>query len=343
MKRRSFEEFRSQAVLHWPEHVRDRLADISILPALLETQEQFIAVLKLADSNPLAWQAALGTSGKLTRPLFLKHLMVLSDFGGEPIDKIVPLRKLLGGDEMRFGWKDGTATYRFDCLADAKSATPNRLGVDGKGVFRDQPNKSGLVQDATMFLMFAGLSINNDIPSDYKDKCVAGSLLGCEEEIDQFVRQNYIRVSRIMQGGTANQLGAETQKFVRDELARTLQGWKIVTDASLPGVVHTAAGAKTNFDVVARSPSNKLFGIEVSFQVTTNSTIERKSKEAWSVQQAVHGAGHKVCYVLDGAGNINVRQAAVRRIFDHSDCTVAFSEQELARLAEYMKSVEGGA
>jgi hypothetical protein len=63
----------------------------------------------------------------------------------------------------------------------------------------------------------------------------------------------------------------------------------------------------------------------VTFQVTTNSVIQRKSLQAKVRQDMVHDAGHWICYVIDGAGNINIREAAVSNICDFSDCTVALS------------------
>jgi hypothetical protein len=51
----------------------------------------------------------------------------------------------------------------------------------------------------------------------------------------------------------------------------------------------------------------------------------------------IHAAGHKICYVIDGAGNINVRASAVRNICRFSDCTVAFSLPEIGVLAEFLQ------
>ena len=48
---------------------------------------------------------------------------------------------------------------------------------------------------------------------------------------------------------------------------------------------------------------------------------------------------HKICYVIDGAGNINVRKSAVGILCKNSDCTVAMSDSEIQHLASYFKSV----
>jgi hypothetical protein len=55
----------------------------------------------------------------------------------------------------------------------------------------------------------------------------------------------------------------------------------------------------------------------------------------------VHDAGHWICYVIDGAGNINIRQNAVRTICTYSDCTVALSIYEINLLADFMRQQAG--
>jgi len=90
---------------------------------------------------------------------------------------------------------------------------------------------------------------------------------------------------------------------------------------------------------VARSPNGNFCAIEVSFQVTTNSTIERKSGQAQARQKLLHSHGHKIAYVIDGAGNF-ARQSALRTISQYSDCTVSFMDVELDKLVEYLKTIE---
>ncbi len=55
----------------------------------------------------------------------------------------------------------------------------------------------------------------------------------------------------------------------------------------------------------------------------------------------LHQAGQHICYVIDGAGNMNFRERAVRIIMQFSDYTIAFSKAEVLRLAEYMQNTAG--
>ena len=191
-------------------------------------------------------------------------------------------------------------------------------------------------------LLYASQSTNgDDFPTEAREKCVIGSLLGKTDAIENFCKSNYLRVSRQVGGASANALGQVTQIYVADALRRRLAaGWTVTDNGSIPGVSVNGSSA-TTFDVVAVSRSRRYFGIEVSFQVTTNSTIERKAREAGGLQKAVHSSGGRICYVIDGAGNINVREQAVTTLCKHSDCTVSFSDAEMDVLAEYLTG-EGG-
>ncbi len=76
--------------------------------------------------------------------------------------------------------------------------------------------------------------------------------------------------------------------------------------------------------------------LEVSFQVTTNSVIERKAGQARSRFQQIEKAGYKIAYILDGAGNFQ-RENALETICTHSHCTVAFSRSELKVLCQFIQ------
>ena len=65
------------------------------------------------------------------------------------------------------------------------------------------------------------------------------------------------------------------------------------------------------------------------------SVVERKAKLAYDRQTLLHDKGHKVAYVVDGAGNFE-RRSFVQDLIDYSDCIVNFSEGDIKRLAGTM-------
>ena len=334
---RTLAELKENAILYWSPEIIERAASISVLPLLLKTQDKFISVLKLADTDPTKWKEILIASegGDLKGNLFLKHLMVLSDVGGEALNKYPPLSKFFPGGKMIYFWREKKYEYRFQRIQSKISLTNTALKVDGKKLFRGY-KLDAKMEDVVMLLLHCGASIGDTLPEDFKNKCLIGSLIGNSEEFENFVKQSYIRVSRIIGGATSNAMGQFAQSFVQEKLEERLPDWKFKKNGTLPCVSHTDDDTETTFDVVGISPNGDHFGIEVSFQFTTNAYIERKAGQAKERARRVHEVGHHICYVLDGAGNINIRENAARIICEYSDCTVALSTREIDVLAEFM-------
>jgi hypothetical protein len=199
------------------------------------------------------------------------------------------------------------------------------------------------MEDVVMLLLHGASSIGDSLPSKVKDSCMLGSLIGEPDELEKFVKQSYIRISSQLRGATSNAMGRIAEEFVVDTLRAELPNWSFERNGTLPNVSHTGGKTETTFDIVAISPNRTYFGIEVSFQFTTNSVIERKAGQAESRQKLVHEAGHYIAYVVDGAGNIKIREKAVGIICDYSDCTVALSSEEIGVLANFMRRKAGEA
>jgi hypothetical protein len=94
-----------------------------------------------------------------------------------------------------------------------------------------------------------------------------------------------------------------------------------------------------SYDIVAASPKGNYCAIEISFQVTTNSTIERKAGRAQTRQKQLSKRGQKIAYIIDGAGNFE-RSSALKAICQFSDCTVKFKDSELDKLVKFLISLD---
>jgi DpnII restriction endonuclease len=333
---RNLEELGNSALKFWPEHIIERERQTSIISRLLATQEKFISILYLADSSPDAWKTALTTTQDLPANLFLKHLMVLSDVGGENLDRFrAEFTMFFPDDEMVFEWNGEKHTYQFQSLAITRSWKNVSLGVDGPSL--STPSRlTPLIEDVAMFLLFAASC--TDIAGSEFAKCSIGDYIGKTEELDNFVRGRYIEVSKQTSGAESNTKGQLCQSYVKDFLDRALlqddPKWDLST-STIPDISHNDGHTDMSFDIVVKSPIGKYCAIEVSFQVTTNSVIERKGGQSASRQQALHDHGHKIAYVIDGAGNFQ-RRSAVQTICDHSDCTVSLRDDELMKLVKFL-------
>jgi len=325
-----------KAVLYWPTELAQKEQLVSIIPRLIGTQDKFISLLHVADSGPESWKTILFETKNFPANVFLKHLMVLADVGGEPLQRIkAGFRTIFPTNKMSYIWKGKKYEYQFKNIQKVGNVTNAALYVDGKR-FSSDHQLSPLMEDIAMLLLYGSTVQTDSIPEIIRDRCIIGNLIGEKQEIEKFVKQRYIWVSRITGGATSNTMGQIAQDYVRDILSANLPGWRIKRNGSIPGMSHNAGNTDISFDIVAMSPKKKWYAIEVSFQFTTNSVIERKAGQAEARAKLLHAAGHKIIYVIDGAGNF-ARVSALTTICKNSDCTVAFAPEEIDVLLTFLK------
>jgi hypothetical protein len=208
----------------------------------------------------------------------------------------------------------------------------SKMGIDGNSMAKELP-LDPIKRDMIMILIYGSTALNAQ-GADL-EKCEISSFLGKDEELDRYVRQKYIWVSRITGGANSNTQGQLAQTVVSDYLSKHLgEGYKVTKN----GLIKLNGYDKLSgmpFDIVIEKDRN-FIGVEVSFQVTTNSVIERKAGQAQDRQNLMHAMGYKIAYVMDGAGNFQ-RRSAVSNICKFSDCTVAYSEIEFGVLLEFIK------
>lgn len=337
---RNITELKTKAAMWWPEELKTKNALANVLPLLLKTQDDFLHLIVLSKNAPFQLFDLIKVA-KYPSNLFLKHLAVLADYGGEPIQRLgrsfkdlFPKSKGANGKYyFDFTWKEKTFRYEFKALP-VNGLNNKKLFIDGEGLIKEK-ELNDLTCDMIALLLFASTS-------EYAEHagliaCEIGTMLGNEDELIKFVKQRYITVSRITGGATANSLGqlaqSEIVRFLTKELG---DKYKIIRN----GYITIDGYEKKDgmpFDLVVEKGKKKV-GIEVSFQVTTNSTIERKAGQAADRQALVHESGYKIAYVLDGAGNFQ-RSSAISTICNHSDCTVAYTIAEFKVLSNWIKSV----
>ncbi|OFY62839.1 MAG: hypothetical protein A3H98_09725 [Bacteroidetes bacterium RIFCSPLOWO2_02_FULL_36_8] len=334
---RKIADLEANALKFWPPKIAETERNSSIIPKLIETQDKFISLLNIADAEPFAWLKVLATTKELSANLFLKHLMVLSDIGGEKLMRFKKeLPKIFENNTMEFAWNAENYSYKFQTLSGNKTWNNTYLKVDGVGLSTHQ-KLTPVIEDITNLLLFGGATLAENIPSDIEEKCTIGTLIGHKKELDAFVRQRYIWVSRITGGATANSLGNLAQKYVVDYLQDKLPKW----DFSKKQIQKISQNKRTllSYDIVAKSPKGKYCAIEVCFQVTTNSVIERKAGQAQDRLKQLHKRGHFISYIIDGAGNFE-RLSALRTLCQFSDCTVTLKDSELDLLSKFLLSLD---
>ncbi|QNP30723.1 MULTISPECIES: restriction endonuclease [Cylindrospermopsis] len=331
---RDINSLKSHATMWWPQNLRDKNATTSIIPRLLETQDDFISILQLSKNNPTQ-VFELAEAANFPANLFLKHLVVISDYGGELMKRlgesfttIFTKRDKTNKLVMDYVWKGKNHQYVFESMPIQSKLDNKKLNIDGKGLQFEEPF-DGLKRDITMILLYASTSDVSHCAA--LDLCTLGSILGDKVALEHHIKQKYILVSRITGGANANSLGQLAQSYILKYLKEKLgTEFYISSNERIP-----LQGTEISFDIVVTKADKKV-GIEISFQVTTNSTIERKAAQASERQALMTKASYKTAYVIDGAGNFE-RFAAISKICQHSDCTVAFSDSEFNILVDFLR------
>jgi hypothetical protein len=337
--RRTVNELRRKTSLFWPKELSRKAFERSVIPLLLDTQDQFIAFLALP-VHEIDTLLEFVDHSDMSPNLFLKHLVVLTDFGGEMLQRVNQFFDVLFPDgTMEYKWGQERQRYRFKALPVKGQLTTARLNLDGKALLK-KTAISDLAQDVIALLVLGGIC-TDERAAAVLAKCVISQYLGNTAKLTPYVRQRYIWVSRVTSGSDVNRLG----QLAEQTIVKDLQDHLGIPDATikqggtLPGATHhdekSRSQTATRFDIVV-SNGNKYVGIEVSFQVTTNSTIERKAREARAIFEQVEKAGHRIAYILDGAGNFQ-RRAALENLCTYSHCTIAFSREEFDVLCAFLR------
>ena len=336
--RRSKEEIEKKACKWWPTYLLDMEAESSIIPLLIRTQDQFISILTLANSKHPETIFNVMEGANFPANLFLKHLMVLTDFGSEPLQRINrAFSSYFPSGQFVYAIDGNEVTYSFSALPSRGVLNNKKMRTDVAGILVEAP-LSAFYRDLIILLLFGSNAVEDAI-SNIFSKCLVGNMMGQTCELKEFIKQRYIFVSRITGGAQANELGNFAQMYAKDYLERKLgSAYTVISNGHIPGVSHNNR-TETTFDLSVEH-NGKYVAIEISFQVTTNSTIERKAGQARARKIAVERSGNFIAYIIDGAGNFQ-RKSALTTICQYSHCTVAYTNTEFDILIDFIREKIG--
>lgn len=335
---RNRSELEAKACKWWPENLVMLEAESSIIPTLVRTQDQFISILTLSDSHNPESVFEVMTAAHFAANLFLKHLMVLTDFGSEPLQRINrDFVNYFPDNKLHYAVNGQETEYEFTDLPVRGALTNKKMHTDIEYILTTDPLNS-FYKDLITLLLFGSNAVDDYI-SDIFSKCIVGNMMGEAEELKDFIKQRYIFVSRITGGAQANGLGNAAQVYAENYFQKKLgTGYVVKSNGHIPGITQNDR-TETTFDLSVEH-NNKYVGIEISFQVTTNSTIERKAGQAQERYNAVEKSGNYIAYIIDGAGNFQ-RESALTSICQYSHCTVAYTDAEFDVLVEFIREKIG--
>lgn len=241
---KTVQQLESTACLYWPSYLLRKAGEVSAVPLLVSTQDQFLSILKSSDRTPEAWVSTLTEASTLPANLFLKHLMVLSDIGGEKIQRIAKdFAILFPENKMIFMWNTVRYSYTFD--KKDRAWTNKSLNIDKSLVGQSSPLSRDM-KDVAMIIMWGSNIISNSgIPQELFDKCIIGNFLGKPGRLEQFVMERYIHVSRITGGSTSNDLGHACEAYVRSYVKSRLPSTFALGGRNIEGISHNNANLTT--------------------------------------------------------------------------------------------------
>lgn len=338
---RTKEELETFACKWWPDNLTKIEENASVLPKLLSTQDKFISILTLSSQAKPSSPSnifQIMNSAAFSYNLFSKHLMVLTDFGSEPLQRIHrDFYHYFPNAIFKYIVKGSEIIYHFQALPVKGTLSNHKMKTDAKGL-QEEISDSGLYRDLITLLLY-GANAKDDSLANVFSKCTVGNLLGNQDQLKAYIKQRYLFVSRIIGGAQANDLGNAAQGFAESYLKKSLgKSYCIKSNGHIPNISQNDR-TLTTFDLVV-GHNNKYVGIEISFQVTTNSTIERKAGQAKDRYKMVKRSGNYIAYIIDGAGNFQ-RSSALQTICDNSHCTVAYTTEEFKVLIDFIKESIG--
>lgn len=342
---RSVKELEQVGCKWWPKEVRDEAMKVSILQYLLDTQEEFISLLTLADNTNPDKLFKLLEASDFEYHLFLKHLMVLTDVGSEPIQRLnSSFKEVFPGKKLEYEISGKKYSYSFTSLPLQSKPTNARMQISTIKNLQKPCKDKKLCKDLIILLIYGASAISSKTRAILY-KCRAYEYLGQKDKIKQYVCENYIRVSRIIAGKTATDLGNVAQVYALRYLSEHLgSNYNLVNNGTIPGVKLDDDKEATFDIVVSRNDDDgrikKYVGIEVSFQETSNSVAERKGREAQARFRNTNNKRCFVAYIIDGVGNFS-RPSAMKDMCDNSHCNVAYTPSEFDLLIEFIKEKIG--
>lgn len=339
---RSINDLEDLACNWWPIEVRAEAQKMSILQYLLDTQERFISILKLADKNNPEKIFELLNASSFDYHLFLKHLVLLTDLGAEQLQRINKVfSDLFPAGSLTYKLKRKEQSYQFESLPVRGALNNKKMKIDTLEHLKSSAYDKSLCKDLIMVLIYGASSVSPRTRAVLY-KCNCSDYLGDDSQIEDYVRKNYIRVSKIIAGKVANDLGNVAQVYALNYLSSKLgPDYHLQSNGKLPDVSENDGKTWATFDILVdkvddTSKYKAYVGVEVSFQETSNSVIERKATIARNRFLQVVGRRSYVAYIIDGIGNFS-RSSAVRTLCENSHCNVAYTPEEFDVLVDFIR------
>lgn len=284
-----------------------------LIDELTSTYDVILDCIKTSNRNSIVTDLlSLGIS----QELLLKHLMLLLDTSAETLDRA----------SMFISHKSITGLTLYDKKVNFK--------VLGPSFTRQLSNKviskadSELTYDLILLMTYSAES------EEFKNyftfnSCILSSLAGDEVMLNEHIKYLSLRNNSQIKQLKAVHFGHEMEIFIRKNLADTLSRLGV-------SYAHDNRYNGQQFDTVLQK-NDKFAIIEIAFQETTNSTLERKGKQAKNgLYKMIDNNNDRLIFVVDGAGYFR-RKKALEDMIEYSHFVCPVSEIGLNQLISFLE------
>lgn len=180
---RSIKDLEKVGSKWWPKEVRDEAMKVSILQYLLDTREKFISLLTLADREKPEKLFALIDASDFEYHLFLKHLILLTDVGAEPIQRFnASFNEIFPNGKIDFAIGEKKYSYKYVALPTKGVPNNKKMQSDTLDNLEAPCRNIELCKDLIMLLIYGAASTTARTAAVLY-KCNAYEYLGQEELI----------------------------------------------------------------------------------------------------------------------------------------------------------------
>jgi len=328
-----FENLKKSGFWFWTKKIRSIKNEDSSLNELINTRDKFMEILENESLDTIV-NSLLNPEKPLAVKLTITHLMRATDGSAELLDRIkdyVIFKKISKVTILKNG---NTRDYNLKAIG-----TSFKKKLSNEEISKAQ---DGLAEDIITILLFG---------SQFKEfqefltlkKLSLGKLIGDKKNLHSYFESLYLKVSRQASGISTAASGTGPQDVVEKKLQDYFKGNSNISKVSgsrIRGVGSDPNGQQFDlvYEIKKNGAASTFVAIEIAFQETTNSVIERKSKQAVQLFDVFNKKGHYLCFAVDGAGYFS-RSKATKDIIKHSHLTVTFQDQELEKLCKFIEDL----
>lgn len=186
---RSVRELEQAGCKWWPKEVRDEAMKVSILQYLLDTQEEFISLLTLADNTTPEKLFKLLEASGFEYHLFLKHLILLTDVYSESLLRFnSSFWEIFPEGKLEFHIGKQKHIYKFTAMPTQGVLNNKKMQSDTFESLSAPCRNVELCKDLIMILIYGAASTTTLTAVLYK--CNAYEYLGNQRMIRDVVKHN---------------------------------------------------------------------------------------------------------------------------------------------------------